>query len=166
MFWDEIKTLVTEKARAREDGKNSVTRSFYEQCYQLSLIDIDVVQKLSWRQWQDLLDRVGNREDERIFAWIKNSTGKIREDDWREFEKALHLYLKKKDTSVFSDYELFKSEFKKTEFKDINDLYYYIINNWPDLATNFKIEEFSRDGSCWSFSHYLIVENNKKRVLK
>lgn len=107
MFWDEIKTLVTEKARAREDGKNSVTRSFYEQCYQLSLIDIDVVQKLSWRQWQDLLDRVGNREDERIFLWIKQKDEKIREDDWREFEKGLHLYLKNKDTSVFTNEELF-----------------------------------------------------------
>lgn len=107
-FWDEIKTLVTEKARTREDGKNSVTRSFYEQCYQLSLIDIDVVQKLSWRQWQDLLDRVGNREDERIFLWIKQINEKVREDDWREFEKGLHLYLKNKDTSVFSDEELFE----------------------------------------------------------
>ena len=78
----------------------------------------------------------------------------------------VNLIFSSEELCDFSDYELFKSEFKKTEFKDINDLYYYIINNWPDLATNFKIEEFSRDGSCWSFSHYLIVENNKKRVLK
>lgn len=106
-FWDEIKLFATKENRVRNEGANSVTRSFYEQCYVISQYDIETVEKLSWRQWQDLLDRVGNREDERIFAWIKNSTEKIREDDWREFEKALHLYLKKKDTSVFSDYELF-----------------------------------------------------------
>lgn len=106
-FWDEIKTFATKKSRTRDDGINAVTRSFYEQCYVLSRYDIEVVEKLSWRQWQDILDRVGNREDERIFEWIRNRNDKLREDDWREFEKGLHLYLKNKDTSVFTDEELF-----------------------------------------------------------
>ncbi|MDE7162659.1 MAG: ATP-dependent helicase [Clostridia bacterium] len=106
-FWDEIKTFATKEERKRNEGTNAVTRSFYQQCYILSCQDKEVVEKLTWRQWQDILDRVGNREDERIFVWIKNLTGKIREDDWREFEKALHLYLKEKDTSVFTDEELF-----------------------------------------------------------
>ena len=107
-FWDEIKTFATQETRTRAEGKNSVTRSFYEQCYILAQQDLDVVRKLSARQWQDLLDRVGNREDERIFIWIKNKIEKIREDDWREFEKGLHLFLRKKDTSVFSNQELFE----------------------------------------------------------
>ena len=106
-FWDEIKTFATNENRKRNEGKNSATRSFYEQCFVLSQYDKEVVEKLSWRQWQDILDRVSNREDERIFEWIRNKTEKIREDDWREFEKALHLFLKSKDTSVFSDIEVF-----------------------------------------------------------
>ena len=92
-FWDEIKTFATKEDRKRDEGANSVTRSFYQQCYILSQQDKEVVEKLTWRQWQDILDRVGNREDERIFQWIRQVPGKIREDDWREFEKALHLYL-------------------------------------------------------------------------
>ncbi len=106
-FWDEIKVFATKENRMRSEGAKSATRSFYEQCYVLSQYDIEVVKKLSWRQWQDILDRVGNREDERIFDWIKNKNEKIREDDWREFEKGLHLYLKNKDTSVFLDDELY-----------------------------------------------------------
>lgn len=106
-FWDEIKTFASKENRKRNEGKNAATRSFYEQCFVLSQYDKEVVEKLSWRQWQDILDRVSNREDERIFEWIRNKTEKIREDDWREFEKALHLFLKSKDTSVFSDIELF-----------------------------------------------------------
>ena len=106
-FWDEIKTFATKENRKRCEGKKAVTRSFYEQCFVLSQYDKEVVEKLSWRQWQDILDRVSNREDERIFEWIKNKSEKIREDDWREFEKALNLFLKSKDTSVFSDSELF-----------------------------------------------------------
>lgn len=106
-FWDEIKTFATKENRKRNEGVNSVTRSFYQQCYILSQQDKEVVEKLTWRQWQDILDRKGNREDERIFLWIKQLSEKIREDDWREFEKALHLYLKDKDTSVFDIEELF-----------------------------------------------------------
>lgn len=107
-FWDEIKTFATKENRTRNEGTNAETRSFYGQCYRLSQFDREVVEKLSWRQWQDILDRVGNREDARLFDWIKKRDDKIREDDWREFEKGLHLYLKNKDTSVFSDEELFE----------------------------------------------------------
>lgn len=107
-FWDEIKTFATKEERKRNEGAKAATRSFYEQCYVLSQYDLEVVQKLSWRQWQDILDRVANREDQRIFEWIRRKKGKIREDDWREFEKGLYLFLKRKDTSVFSDNELFE----------------------------------------------------------
>ncbi len=131
-FWDEIKDFATQEERKREDGKNSKTRSFYEQCYVLSQIELDVVEKLSWRQWQDLLDRISNREDERIYNWIKNKKDKIREDDWREFEKALHLYLKDKDTSVFTDTELY-------------DLYDSILNMCSFWRVNFL--EFAKTNS-------------------
>lgn len=107
-FWDEIKYLASNEKRKRNEGSNAVTRSFYEQCYVLSKIDEDTVNKLSWRQWQSLLDRIDTREDERIYTWIKNKEEKLREDDWREFQKGLHAYLKNKDTSVFNDEELFK----------------------------------------------------------
>jgi hypothetical protein len=106
-FWDEIKILASNDDRKRADGVNSKTRSFYEQCFVLSRIEVEIVEKLSWRQWQDLLDRTKNREDERIYQWIKHKDKKLREDDWREFEKALHQYLKTKDTSVFPDKDLF-----------------------------------------------------------
>lgn len=107
-FWDEIKLLASQEERIRNEGKGSVTRSFYQQCFVLSELNEATVGKLSARQWQDLLDRVANREDERIFLWIENYPEKIREDDWREFEKGLNLYLKGKDTSVFEDDEVFE----------------------------------------------------------
>ena len=106
-FWNEIKKLASTENRKRNEGKESVTRSFYEQCYVLSEYDENIVKKMSWRQWQDMLDRVSNRQDSRIFDWIGKLENKMREDDWREFEKALHLFLKNKDTSVFSEDEVF-----------------------------------------------------------
>lgn len=107
LFWNEIKTFATKENRKRDEGVKSVTRSFYEQCYVLSQHDLETAEKLSWRQWQSILDRVDIREDNRFFEWIKYQKEKIREDDLREFVKALHLYLQKKDTAVFSSQEIF-----------------------------------------------------------
>lgn len=105
-FWDEIKDLASQENRTRDEGKNAVTRSFYQQCYLLSQHSLELVNKLSWRQWQSLLDRVSIREDPRIYDWILTLETKIREDDWREFQKGLNMYLKNKDTSVFEMNEL------------------------------------------------------------
>lgn len=127
-FWDEIKTFATKEERKRNEGTKAVTRSFYEQCFVLSQYDLEVVQKLSWRQWQDILDRVANREDQRIFEWVRRKSDKIREDDWREFEKGLHLFLKSKDTSVFSDAELF----------DIYNSIYAMAVYWRIAFTQFS----------------------------
>lgn len=107
-FWNEIKNFASDKERKRADGGDAKTRKFYEQCYQLSLLEQTTVEKLSWRQWQDLLDRTTNREDDRIFSWIGIHEPKIKESEWRGFEKALNLFLKNKDTSVFEDDELFQ----------------------------------------------------------
>lgn len=129
-FWNEIKYLASQEERKRDEGVNSVTRSFYQQCYVLSQIDIDVVKKLSWRQWQSMLDRVDNRQDDRIFLWIKQYPNKIREDDWREFEKALHLFLKNKDTSVFDTEELLS----------IYDSLMFMCIKWRELFNKFSEE--------------------------
>ena len=107
-FWDEIKTLATTENRTRSEGTNSKRRSFFEQCYRLSQIEKETVKKLSWRQWESLLDRSDkNTDDARFFTWIRNFPRKIREDEWREFMKVMNLYLDGTDTSVFDDSELF-----------------------------------------------------------
>ena len=54
-FWKEIKYLASNETRKRDEGKNSSRRCFYEQCYVLSLQPLKTVNRLTWRQWQDLL---------------------------------------------------------------------------------------------------------------
>lgn len=161
-FWDEIKTLVTEEERIRKEGVKSETRSFYGQCYRLSLYDKEIVEKLSWRQWQDILDRVRNREDERIFEWIRNTDGKIREDDWREFEKALHLYLKKKDTSVFDDDELFAI------YDSIMEMCKYWRINFLEFKKEFpqsaKIKSKARRSKKYQSECYRIKRETRKAL--
>lgn len=157
-FWDEIKNLATNEDRKRNEGTNSVHRSFYQQCYVLSQQEIDVVNKLTWRQWQDLLDRVGNREDSRIFVWIKNYNGKIREDDWREFEKALHMYLKDKDTSVFEDEELFEI------YDSIMQMCQVWRENFKTFADSNPKSLKIKSKSKWSKKYYSLCFAKKKEL--
>ena len=127
-FWNEIKDFAADKERARQDGGEAKTRKFYEQCYNLSQLDISIVEKLSWRQWQDLFDRTKNREDSRIFNWIGFHEPKIKEKDWRSFEKGLNSFLRNKDTSVFEDQELF----------DIYEMLLTMAQVWQSEFTEFQ----------------------------
>lgn len=157
-FWDEIKNFATQEERKRNEGTNAVTRSFYQQCYILSQQDREVVEKLTWRQWQDILDRVENRKDPRIFNWIKQYPTKIREDDWREFEKALNLYLKNKDTSVFEDEELFA----------IYDSIIMMCQKWRERFKSFTVQHPKsakiKSKSAWAKKYYALCFSKKKEV--
>lgn len=155
-FWDEIKNFAADKERKRQDGSKSKTRKFYEQCYQLSKIEKETVEKMSWRQWQDLLDRTANREDERIFKWIGIHEPKIKEKEWRSFEKALNLFLKKKDTSIFEDDELFS----------IYEMLLCMVNVWNEefqvfSVTNSKSAKI-KNKSKWENKFYEFCLKTKK----
>lgn len=130
-FWDEIKKLASQEERKRYEGTKAVTRSFYEQCWQMSQLaekyGADLIDKLSWKQWQDILDRKANRADERIFLWFQKHD-KLGSKEFPEFEKALNIYLKKKDTSIFENEELFA----------IYDYILLMAQTWVALFAQFK----------------------------
>ena len=152
-FWNEIKSFAT-KDESHKD--RSEARQSYEQWYLLSQLDLETVKKLSWRQWQDLLDRPKNRADIRIFTWVSQRQGKIREDDWREFEKALHQYLGNKETAVFSDNELF----------DLYDSIMLMCEKWRKLFGDYA-KEHPRSGkiknkSSWAKKYYIKCFETRK----
>ncbi len=157
-FWDEIKNFATKENRKRNEGTKAATRSFYHQCYTLSQLDKEVVEKLTWRQWQDILDRVENRRDTRIFDWIKKYPVKIREDDWREFEKALYLYLKDKDTSVFNKEELFS----------IYDSIMLMCQKWREqfniFSKNHPKSAKIKNRGAWAKKYYALCFSKKKAI--
>ena len=157
-FWDEIKVFASQKERKRNEGAKSKTRSFYEQCYFLSQLDKEVIGKLSWRQWQDILDRVSNREDKRIFEWIKAYPEKIREDDWREFEKALHMYLITKDTSVFTQEELISI------YNSIMDMCIIWRSLLKEFSSSRKKSAKIKNKSIWSKKYYAKCMEEKKQT--
>ncbi len=158
-FWDEIKVFASEEDRSRNEGKHSEIRSYYYQCYQLSKINENVIIKLPWSEWQSLLDRVTTRSDERLFSWLGSIEGKLSRSLWREFQKALNLYLTKKDTSVFSDdelYSIYNSLLKMCEL-------------WLNLYDDFKISHpkshkvtKNKANQIWSKKYYQLCLKMKK----
>lgn len=144
-FWDELKLIVDKNAPKRADGRNA-RRSFYEQCYILSTYPIKAVRKLSWRHWQDWLDRKIAYGDKRFFDWLIQYPEKIKQDEWREFLKALNDYLKKKETGVFSDEELFKI------YDSLMNMCQFWIKNFKQYCKDFP--KTTKKNASWSKKFY------------
>jgi hypothetical protein len=117
-FWEQIDDFVS-----REHPSNrSKQRNYYEYCYLIYNIKKDISLNLSWRQWNDILDRKTIREDNRIFNWlaIKCKDPKFSRN-WRLFVKKFNKYLTRnrlKDTSIL----------ELNEFYILLDKLYFAVN--------------------------------------
>ncbi len=121
-YWEDLSEYASREKFKTKD--RSSKRQDYEYCYQLALLEKDTVLKLSWRQWQDILDRKNIREDKRIFTWLNKIEFKMKEQIWRDFTKTLNLYFKNVDTTVYEDEEIL------TDF----DQLYVIVTEWVKLV--------------------------------
>lgn len=144
-FWDEIKNFASKEKvnRKRDDGKKSARRSFFEQCYVLSQIDLEVVEKMPWKNWQDILDRKMDI-DSRLLLWISKFDKSIPSKEWREVLKILNSYAKTHDTCVFSDDEMI----------ELYDTFRIMAVNWLKLIDEFE-KEHPKSAK--------IEKNNKKK---
>lgn len=133
-YWEDLREYASREENQTKDRSNK--RQDYEYCYQLALLDRKTVIKLSWRQWQDILDRKTIRDDKRIFVWLNKIDFKIKEDVWRDFTKALNLYFMNIDTSVYDENEM---------LADLDKLY-LIVTEWDGLVRRHfgKIENMSK----------------------
>lgn len=133
-YWEDLREYASREEHQTKDRSDK--RQDYEYCYQLGLLGRKTVVKLSWRQWQDILDRKNILEDKRIFDWLKKNDFKIKEQIWRDFTKALNLYFKNVDTIVYDDREML-SDF---------DVLYLVVNEWNNLVKKYfgKIDNMSK----------------------
>lgn len=91
-------------------GMRGKTRDDLEYLYQINGYPKDFILKISWDSWKRLLDSPSVREDKRFKTWIRNKTKKLTglsRSLIRTLLKELFASLKKKDTSVLTEGELF-----------------------------------------------------------
>lgn len=102
-FWEELEDFASREDTPLGRGKN---RNFYRYCYLLYSYGYDIATILNWREWSDILDRNKVREDERLFKWVIKKKQNGENLYWRDFLMCLNMYMKNKETFVFSDSEI------------------------------------------------------------
>lgn len=95
--------------RAERDPETS----HFSYCYTLSTFPRDFVEAGGdWTSWSEFFDRRETKNDRRIIEWLsgkaKESNIKSKQNWLRPLTKAIHKEFEKKDTTVFSNEELFE----------------------------------------------------------
>lgn len=95
--------------RAERDPETS----HFSYCYMLSTFPWDFVGAGGdWTSWSEFFDRKETKNDRRIIGWLsrkaKESNIKSKQNWLRPLTKAIHKEFEKKDTTVFSNEELFQ----------------------------------------------------------
>lgn len=93
--------------------KRSPETSLFSYCYKVSRFTWEFVKNAGdWTSWSTFLDRKETRNDSRIIEWLgkkeKEDTILNRQNWLRPITKAIHGEFKNKDTTVFSDEELYE----------------------------------------------------------
>jgi hypothetical protein len=87
--------------------------SHFSYCHMLSRFPWEFVDVAGdWTSWSEFFDRKETKNDRRIIEWLgkkaRESNFKSRQNWLRPLTKAIHREFEKKDTTVFSDEELFE----------------------------------------------------------
>lgn len=87
--------------------------SHFPYCYMLSKFPWEFVERAGdWTSWSEFFDRKETKNDQRIIEWLsrkaKESNIKSRQNWLRPLTKAIHKQFEKKDTTVFTNEELFE----------------------------------------------------------
>jgi len=85
-------------------------RDDFEYMFKASKLKYDFFEKLTWDGWRRLMDSSNIRKEPRFMRWLESKSNKgneIKRGLMRKFVKRLNGLLLNKDTSVYSDDELF-----------------------------------------------------------
>lgn len=79
--------------------------------YEAAKVPYQFFDKITWDGWRRLMDSPSIRSEKRFFSWLESKYSKaeqIKRGFIRQFIKELNTVLKNKDTSIFSEAELFE----------------------------------------------------------
>ncbi|MCA1060292.1 hypothetical protein LCL96_15240 [Rossellomorea aquimaris] len=107
IFWDQIRDFASNDEGRPKDRGN---RKIYDYYYKLSFYHLEDIQNVNWGEWSQLFDTKEVVKEERIIKWmaIKAKNNKIPREPFRLFVTGVRLFVKDKDTLVFSDKQLFE----------------------------------------------------------
>ena len=91
--------------------KRGNKRDDFRYIFEAARLPYDFFEKITWDGWRRLMDSPNIRRDKRFSLWLERKYGKneqVKKGFVRKFVKELNRLLKNKDTSVFTDDEIFE----------------------------------------------------------
>jgi hypothetical protein len=106
-LWEALRMYATARIQRVDRGPSRV---HWDYCYRVSKFPWQFVSRLNWDDWVFFVDSKSLRQEPRIDEWLqhrmKQVTG-LNRQEFRTLARELNRVFKGKDTSVFSDKELF-----------------------------------------------------------
>ncbi len=106
--WKALREIYFKKNIFKNRGR---TRDDLEYFYKASKYPLSFIKSITWDGWNRFLDYPSIRQDERFEKWFRakaQKIGKIKRGFLRRFTKQLYFLIKNKDTTIFSDEEVFE----------------------------------------------------------
>lgn len=107
-LFEAIREIYSKKDVFLRRGKR---RDDFRYIFEAARLPYKFFNKITWDGWRRLMDSPNVRGEKRFIAWLEgkyNKTKEIKRGFIREFLKRLNAFLKNKDTSVFTNEEMFK----------------------------------------------------------
>lgn len=108
IFWDQIRDFASKDEGRPKD--RSGNRKIYDYYYKLSFYNLEDIENVKWGEWSQLFDTKEVIKEERIIEWLvtKAKQNNISRDLFRIFMTGVRLFIKDKDTMIFSDEQLYE----------------------------------------------------------
>lgn len=108
-LWEAIENIhATDRIIRASRGR---TRSHFEYCFRLSQFPINFAKQLNWSEWVYFFDSRTVREEPRIDKWLETLVERnevINRNNFRQFTQLLNKRIRKLDTSILTQKELFE----------------------------------------------------------
>lgn len=108
-LWEAIENLyASDRIKRASRGK---TRNHFEYCYRLAQFPKNIAERINWSEWVYFFDSRTVREESRADKWLLIKAKKTRNIDrrfFRRFTENLNRRIKKLDTSVLKEAEIFQ----------------------------------------------------------
>lgn len=106
-LWEAIRMYATRRIQRKDRGPSRV---HWEYCYRVSKFPWEFVRRLNWDDWVFFIDSKSLRQEPRVDDWIRarmKQMAKLGRKELRTLARELNKKFKNKDTTVFTEMELY-----------------------------------------------------------
>lgn len=166
IFWDQIRDFASNDEGRPKDRGN---RKIYDYYYKLAFYNLKDIENVKWGEWSQLFDTKEVIKEERIINWLvtKAKQNKISREPFRIFMTGVRLFIKDKDTMIFTNeqlHEKYDMIFDITSFYvELYKKYFTDQNKQPTVA---RLKQKKKYQEKYFQEAFLLRRKDKKASLE